>query len=216
MVTLEQVKLLETKVVKVINNIDRVTEENTFLKGKLETYQKRIEELEVLIQRFKDDQGRIEKGILSALDRLNQAEAAIDHNITPPETELDETALDTEAFDTEADTEDEAVLYAEDGIDTAAVSELEAIPGSEAIPGVEATSEVARLEESLVVPETETVDEAAPAPEETGYAPTDSGSPPADDVLIVESDTGDAAGFTGEAGDSDSEETLDPAELDIF
>jgi hypothetical protein len=83
MVTLEQVKLLESKVGKAIDFVDRVTAENTFLKEKLETYQKRIDELEVLIQRFKDDQGRIEEGIISALDRLNAFEAALEKTIAP-------------------------------------------------------------------------------------------------------------------------------------
>ncbi|GHT75691.1 hypothetical protein FACS1894124_7330 [Spirochaetia bacterium] len=83
MVTLEQIKLLETKVARTIEIVNRVTDENTFLKGKLESYQKRIDELEVLIQRFKEDQGRIEEGIVSALNRLNQFEEAIEGSLSP-------------------------------------------------------------------------------------------------------------------------------------
>jgi chromosome segregation ATPase len=83
MVTLEQIKLLETKVARAIDVVTRVTGENAYLKGKLENYQKRIDELEVLIQRFKEDQGKIEDGILSALDRLNEFEAAIENSIAP-------------------------------------------------------------------------------------------------------------------------------------
>jgi hypothetical protein len=83
MVTLEQIKLLESKVVKAIDIVTRITGENARLKGKLEIYQKRIDELEVLIQRFKEEQGRIEDGILSALDRLNEFEAALESNIAP-------------------------------------------------------------------------------------------------------------------------------------
>lgn len=81
MVSLEQVQLLETKVVKVIEHVDRVTGENTLLKTKLEDYQRRIDELEVLIQRFKEEQNRIEDGILAALDRLNQFEAAVSKSL---------------------------------------------------------------------------------------------------------------------------------------
>jgi hypothetical protein len=77
MVSLEQVKLLETKVAKAIDFVSRVTDENSLLKGTLESYRKRIDELEGLVQRFKDEQGRIEEGILSALERLNQFEDAI-------------------------------------------------------------------------------------------------------------------------------------------
>ena len=78
MVSLEQVKLLESKVSRTIDYVKRVTEENLSLKKKLDTYQKRIDELEVLIHQFKDEQSRIEDGILSALDRLNQFEDAVE------------------------------------------------------------------------------------------------------------------------------------------
>ncbi|MCL2233712.1 MAG: cell division protein ZapB [Treponema sp.] len=81
MVSLEQVKLLESKVTRAIDYVKTVTEENSSLKGKLDSYQKRIEELEILIQQFKEDQGRIEDGILSALDRLNQFEDALEKTL---------------------------------------------------------------------------------------------------------------------------------------
>jgi FtsZ-binding cell division protein ZapB len=82
MVSLEQVRLLETKVTRAIEYVKTVTGENTQLKEKLDSYQKRIEELEVLIQRFKEDQSRIEDGILSALDRLNQFEDALESTLS--------------------------------------------------------------------------------------------------------------------------------------
>ena len=82
MVSLEQVKLLETKVTRTIEYVKKVTDENTQLKGKLDSYQKKIDELEVLIQRFRDDQSQIEDGILSALDRLNQFEDALESTLS--------------------------------------------------------------------------------------------------------------------------------------
>ena len=88
MINLEQVKLLETKVAKAIDHIEGLARENaglrkkeTELQAKLETYQKRIDELEVLVMRFKEDQGRIEDAILSALDRLNQFEEALEKSL---------------------------------------------------------------------------------------------------------------------------------------
>ncbi|MDR1909857.1 MAG: cell division protein ZapB [Spirochaetaceae bacterium] len=81
MVTLDQIKLLEAKVAKTIEIVNKVTGENAYLKGKLETYQKRIDELEVLIQRFKEDQGRIEEGIMSTLDRLSKFEEAVEGDV---------------------------------------------------------------------------------------------------------------------------------------
>jgi predicted nuclease with TOPRIM domain len=88
MINLEQVKLLETKVVKTIDFVERISKENAALvrreaelQEKLETYQKRIDELEVLIMGFKEEQGRIEDGILAALDRLSQFEEAIEKSL---------------------------------------------------------------------------------------------------------------------------------------
>jgi hypothetical protein len=82
MVTLEQVKLLETKVVKALDYARQAGKDNILLKGKLDSYQKRIDELEVLVQRFKEEQSRIEEGILSALDRLNQFEDALEKSLS--------------------------------------------------------------------------------------------------------------------------------------
>ena len=87
MVTLEQIRLLETKIVKAIAFVEQVSEENARLKAAAETYQKRIDELEVLMQRFKDEQGKIEEGIVSALDRLNQFEAVIEESLLSAEPE---------------------------------------------------------------------------------------------------------------------------------
>lgn len=85
MVTLEQVKLLETKVAKAIDYVKKLSEENALLRGKLDDYRNRIDELEVLIRSFKEDQGRIEAGIISALDRLNQFEDAMEREIAVPD-----------------------------------------------------------------------------------------------------------------------------------
>ncbi|MDR1229830.1 MAG: hypothetical protein LBK61_00350 [Spirochaetaceae bacterium] len=92
MVTIEQVELLESKVSRAIEYVKRLTDENERLKvassrymsensmlhGKLDGYQKRIAELEELLLGFKKDQERIEQGIISALDRLNHFEDAVD------------------------------------------------------------------------------------------------------------------------------------------
>jgi chromosome segregation ATPase len=82
MVSLEQIKLLESKVSRTIDYVKKVTEENRQLKEKLDSYQKRIDDLEGLVLQFKQDQSRIEDGILSALDRLNQFEDALESKFT--------------------------------------------------------------------------------------------------------------------------------------
>ncbi|MDR1588354.1 MAG: cell division protein ZapB [Treponema sp.] len=83
MLTLEQVKLLETKVARAIEYVERVNTDNALLQSKLDAYQKRIDDLEVLVVRFKEDQSRIEDGILAALDRLNQFEDALENKLNP-------------------------------------------------------------------------------------------------------------------------------------
>ena len=95
MINLEQVKLLEAKVTRAIDYVDSLSKENAVLRRqetelrqqeselqtKLESYQKRIDELEVLVTGFKDDQDRIEEGILSALDRLSKFEKAMEKTL---------------------------------------------------------------------------------------------------------------------------------------
>jgi len=92
MVSLEQIKLLESKVTKTIDYVKKVTDENKRLKDKLDSYQVRIDELEVLVLRFKEDQNQIEEGILSALDRLNQFEDAVGSLFSPENKLSDENA----------------------------------------------------------------------------------------------------------------------------
>ena len=82
MISLEQVRLLESKVTRAIDYVKKVTEENSALKGKLDSYQKRIDELEVLIKQFREEQSRIEDAVLSALDRLNQFEDAVEGKLS--------------------------------------------------------------------------------------------------------------------------------------
>jgi len=88
MISLEQVQLLESKVAKAIEYVQKVTDENSSLvsekaslMSKLEANKKRLDELEVLVMRFKEDQGRIEDGIIAALDRLSQFEEAFENSL---------------------------------------------------------------------------------------------------------------------------------------
>jgi len=81
MVTLEQVKLLESKVGKALSYVENLSAENATLREKLDGYRRRIDELETIVLAFKEDQGRIEAGIVSALERLNQFEDAVERGI---------------------------------------------------------------------------------------------------------------------------------------
>ena len=77
MVTLEQVKLLDQRITRTIEYVKKVTDENILLKGKMDSYKKRINELEKANQQFKDDQSQIEEKFMSAFNRLNEIEDAL-------------------------------------------------------------------------------------------------------------------------------------------
>ena len=88
MINLEQVRLLEGKVAKAVGYIEKVAGENAALlqreaemQGRLASYQKRIDELEVLIMRFKEEQSQIEGSILAALNKLSQFEEAMEKSL---------------------------------------------------------------------------------------------------------------------------------------
>ena len=88
MVTLEQIRQLDTRVRRAIELIGKLKEENYTLKNRLAEYQDRIEELEVLISNFKEDQSEIEQGIVNVISELesiddaakNAAQAKEPHN----------------------------------------------------------------------------------------------------------------------------------------
>jgi len=88
MLSLEHVQLLESRVARAIEYVQRVNEENAALsseraglQAKLDATQKRLDEVEVLVMRFKEDQGRIEDGVMAALDRLSQFEEAFEKSL---------------------------------------------------------------------------------------------------------------------------------------
>ena len=81
MLSLEQVRLLDEKVARTVEYVGRLSAENASLRKKLDTTQKRIDELAVFVSLFKEEQGRIEDWILSALDRLSQFENAIEKSL---------------------------------------------------------------------------------------------------------------------------------------
>ena len=76
MSTLEQINLLETKLVKVLDFAKQVVAENVNLKTEVELYRKQLAELG-------EEQSHIKEGVVSILDRLNQFEDILSNgNIT--------------------------------------------------------------------------------------------------------------------------------------
>jgi len=77
MLNLDQVRLLENRVERAVDRIQNLSAENRRLTIELETVRKQVLDLESLVNSFKDDQGRIEEGILNALERLSAFEEAV-------------------------------------------------------------------------------------------------------------------------------------------
>ncbi|MDR1933741.1 MAG: cell division protein ZapB [Spirochaetales bacterium] len=81
MVSLDQIRTLEAKVGRAVAYIGELKAENTLLQKNLAKYRKRIDELEILINEYKEDQNAIEEGIKNALLHLDTLEDAI---VKPP------------------------------------------------------------------------------------------------------------------------------------
>ena len=84
MITLDQVRALETRVEKALGAIDRLTAENTTLRETVAREKARAVDLERTIEEFRRDQNRIEQGILHALERLNAFEDAVLESAAAP------------------------------------------------------------------------------------------------------------------------------------
>jgi peptidoglycan hydrolase CwlO-like protein len=74
MITLEQIRLLEGKITRAIELIRVLKEENGTLRKGLESAQKRMRELEALVDGFKADQKEIESVIVRTLHNLDELE----------------------------------------------------------------------------------------------------------------------------------------------
>ena len=74
MISLEQIRLLESKITRAIELIRILKEENGTLRRGLESAQKRMKELETLVDGFKTDQREIESVILRTLHNLDELE----------------------------------------------------------------------------------------------------------------------------------------------
>lgn len=77
MVNLDQIKQLEQRVSKAIELMQNLKDENDVLKLELHDRQKRIDELENIVLVFRNDQAKIEEGILNALNHLSAFEDAV-------------------------------------------------------------------------------------------------------------------------------------------
>jgi len=77
MISLEQVRSLESRVEKAVALIASLRSENASMRSGLTAAESRVAELEGLIQDFQKDQARIEEGIVEALRKLDSFEDAV-------------------------------------------------------------------------------------------------------------------------------------------
>ncbi len=84
MIELRHIEQLEQRVHSAIALIGELRTENAELKTKLDGYERRIGELERLVDDFKRDQSAIEDGILRALKQLDALEDTVTGADEPP------------------------------------------------------------------------------------------------------------------------------------
>lgn len=77
MISLEQVRALESRVEKAVTLIASLRAENASMRSGLATAELRVSELEGLVADFQKDQARIEEGIVEALRKLDSFEDTV-------------------------------------------------------------------------------------------------------------------------------------------
>lgn len=93
MISLDQIKQLESRVHSAVERIRTLTAENAGLKDRLSTYENRVGELERLVSEFKSEQAEIEAGIVAALAKLDGLEDTVtEPGSDEPETPAEEPA----------------------------------------------------------------------------------------------------------------------------
>ena len=108
MITLEQIRLLDRKVNQAVEMIDSLKRENQMLSGKLESYQTKISELEVLLSSLKDDQSEVEQGFQKALETLSGIEEGEAEQNTPAPADVPEDVeADSDSGDNDEQEEEE-------------------------------------------------------------------------------------------------------------
>jgi chromosome segregation ATPase len=135
MISVEQIRLLETKVQQAVSLLSNLQEENRTLRGRLGKYEERIDELEFLIEEFKEEQSEIEQGILSALNQLNELNESSAN--AKKQDEISEEPKNSESVDPpskKVENHQEAKPLPENGSSTGQADLEESIEGAQTIP----------------------------------------------------------------------------------
>jgi chromosome segregation ATPase len=89
MTNLDQIQSLEQKVIKAVELINRLREENTALRARVKSTQPKIVELETIVNTYKQEQEAIEKSILNVLSKLDRLEDEV--SVSGPVSKKEET-----------------------------------------------------------------------------------------------------------------------------
>ncbi len=100
MIRLEQIRLLEKKTNEAVEKIRLLKKENQTLKTALDSSQKKMDELEKMVEEFKSDQGEIEQCLLRALKNLDLLEDEVSGEIKTGKKEAVKPARDLLNTDT--------------------------------------------------------------------------------------------------------------------
>lgn len=151
MLTLQQVRLLEQRVQRVISRLVEVQRENETLRGQLSTYQERIDALEARVESVTTGHAEIEQSILNALHHLDEVEDAVggegaESRVISEIIEDEGTSDDVRPADPTTDTDDTDDSRDAPG-EQAADTPAEQPPQREPVPAPEAVAP--RLEESV-------------------------------------------------------------------
>ena len=107
MLNVEQVRLLEERVQRVIARTAELQRENGDLRERLEGYQERIRELEAHIESFVSNQAEIEKGVLNALHQLDEVEDAVVEGVQEERVITEDHSPDSPVDEDESGTEED-------------------------------------------------------------------------------------------------------------
>ncbi len=82
MVSLQQIKKLENRVLKAVEMISSLRDENLSLRGRLQGYENKILELEETIEKYKNENKQIESGIIEAIQKLDILEDSYNSRVS--------------------------------------------------------------------------------------------------------------------------------------
>ena len=98
MLSLEQIRRLESRVYKAVELLKAMKEDNNILKSELKSANERVEELEQIISDYRNNQLEIEQGIVKAIQQLDDLDSIDDSLSENTEEPVPSKVISTETF----------------------------------------------------------------------------------------------------------------------